>query len=66
MSNLTYKEWKAKGFHVIKGQKATGRNKEGVATFTDKQVTINWVGDGADYEYEGSWEDMLGDPYWYK
>lgn len=34
----TYDEWQAEGFQVRKGQKATGRNKEGKATFLPSQV----------------------------
>lgn len=38
MTGKTFDEWKAKGYHVIKGQKASGRNAEGKATFNDRQV----------------------------
>lgn len=34
----TYKEWRAEGFQVQKGQKATGRNAKGEATFRSNQV----------------------------
>lgn len=37
----TWHEWKAEGFHVIKGQKAHSFNDDGVATFTDSQVEKN-------------------------
>lgn len=40
--NNTFDEWKAKGYHVIKGQKATGRNSKGVATFMSSQVKENY------------------------
>jgi hypothetical protein len=34
----TFKEWKARGYMVKRGEKATGRNQDGAATFTKKQV----------------------------
>ena len=34
----TYDEWNRKGFRVIRGEKATGRNGDGVPTFTSDQV----------------------------
>lgn len=37
----TFKEWKAEGYHVMKGQKSTGRNTQGEATFSQKQVERN-------------------------
>lgn len=37
----TFDEWKAMGYHVIKGQKAAGRNAEGKATFSRAQVEAN-------------------------
>lgn len=37
----TYDEWKELGYHVIRGEKATGRNSKGVATFTEDQVEEN-------------------------
>lgn len=38
MKALTYDEWKAAGYQVMKGEKSTGRNKKGQATFTREQV----------------------------
>ncbi len=38
MKSLTFDEWKAAGFRVRKGEKATGRNHQGQATFTRDQV----------------------------
>ncbi len=38
--NLTFDEWKAKGFHVEKGQKAGTFNKEGKGLFTEQQVAV--------------------------
>lgn len=51
----TFDEWKAAGYHVIKGQKSTGRNAAGKATFNEKQVELQWknrpdYGEGSDYE----------------
>lgn len=34
----TYDEWVANGYRVWKGQKMTGRNEQGVATFRPEQV----------------------------
>jgi hypothetical protein len=38
MESHTYDEWLDLGFHVCKGEKATGRNLRGIATFTEDQV----------------------------
>jgi len=38
MKARTYDDWKLLGYHVIKGERATGRNSSGVATFTREQV----------------------------
>jgi hypothetical protein len=35
----TYAEWKELGFHVIRGQRHTGRNEQGICTFQPNQVT---------------------------
>lgn len=34
----TFDEWNRKGFRVVRGEKATGRNGDGVPTFTSDQV----------------------------
>jgi len=34
----TFDEWKSAGFRVRRGEKATGKNKQGVPTFTRDQV----------------------------
>lgn len=39
MEKLTFNEWKEKGYIVLKGEKACGRNEKGVAVFSEKQVT---------------------------
>jgi len=36
--SMTYDEWKELGFHVIKGEKSTGRNEKGQAIFSPAQV----------------------------
>jgi hypothetical protein len=38
MKSKTYEEWREIGYQVMKGQKASGRNKDGKATFTREQV----------------------------
>jgi len=38
MKARTYDDWKLLGYHVIKGERATGRDARGVATFTRDQV----------------------------
>lgn len=38
MKSLTYEGWKEIGYHVIKGEKATGKTTNGVPTFTRDQV----------------------------
>ena len=36
--NKTFDEWKAEGWQVQKGEKATGHNDKGKATFAPSQV----------------------------
>lgn len=38
MKALTYDTWKAAGYQVRKGEKASGRNAKGEPTFTRDQV----------------------------
>ena len=38
MKSKTYDEWTLLGYHVMKGEKATGRNALNKATFTRDQV----------------------------
>lgn len=45
MQAKTFDEWKSAGFVVNKGQKATGRNAAGKATFTSDQVKQAYFGD---------------------
>lgn len=78
-SNLlkTYDEWKALGFHVLKGQKSTQRNSERVPLFSLTQVEKNKpramryqdrpdYGEGVDYEEDRLMaEAYLGDRDWF-
>lgn len=41
MDYRTFDEWKAAGFHVIKGQKSHKRNERGQAVFSLSQVSQN-------------------------
>ena len=60
----TYDEWKALGFHVLKGQKSGYRGTDGKARFGPSQVaTYSYDDDG---DYEGSIEQCLGSWDWYK
>lgn len=52
----TFDEWKSRGYGVKKGQKATGRNAAGKATFTIDQVTETY-NEPNDWEYDD-------DDYW--
>lgn len=45
----TFKEWKRKGYVVNKGEKSTGRNDDGVATFTKRQVKWSAPAYSGDY-----------------
>ena len=38
MKAKTYDEWRELGYQVQKGEKSTGRNKDGKATFNRSQV----------------------------
>lgn len=38
MKALTYDDWRALGYQVRKGEKASGRNPQGKTTFTRDQV----------------------------
>lgn len=68
-TSKTFDEWKATGYQVKKGEKATGRNDEGKATFRRTQVKrrddsrrYNGLVDAADgWDFEGSWESMIPD-----
>ena len=41
MEEKTYEQWKAEGYHVLKGMKSRNKNSEGVALFTYMQVERN-------------------------
>lgn len=46
---LTFDQWKRDGYSVQRGEKATGRNGDGVPTFTHDQVQdSNWDVGGND------------------
>lgn len=61
-----YNEWKAEGYQVRKGSRMCYRDERGVPMFSQDQVdAIEDPGD-YDYEYDGSWEEMLGGYDWYK
>lgn len=55
---FTFDEWKARGFHVNKGEKSTSRNADGVCVFTRQQVSENTKKytlreyDNYDYEFD--------------
>jgi len=38
MKYRTYKKWNKKGYHVLKGEAHSRRNKNGVPLFSSKQV----------------------------
>ena len=46
MKSKTYDEWTLLGYHVMKGEKATGRNALNKATFTRDQV------EESEYDYD--------------
>lgn len=58
-SARTFKEWKALGYYVCKGQRATGYDANGVPTFTKAQVSSKHYSYG---EYGD--EDYLDDHWW--
>lgn len=58
---LTFKQWKAQGYHVVKGEKATGRNAEGVATFNEEQVYPNGPYGDEDYDADEQIADYIYD-----
>lgn len=56
---FTFKEWKAKGYHVRKGQKSTARNADGYAVFYRAQV--DWTEqDEGDEDSEQYYWDTYG------
>lgn len=68
----TWNEWKDRGYHVVKGQRATGRNAEGVATFTRDQVAKTPPRGyaypdktyGLDWDNDSIYEQRDDDLYW--
>jgi hypothetical protein len=62
MMNRTYDEWKSLGFHVRKGEKASGRDsRSGLAVFSPEQVEDS--NNQGDYEYEQEADDFFGTVY---
>lgn len=61
MRSFTFKEWKAKGYHVVKGEKATGRSSDGVATFNEEQVYPNGPYGDQDYDADCQIEGYIYD-----
>ena len=55
----TYEEWLVIGYKVMRGERSTGRNSRGKATFTSAQVKCD-IPINDDYEYEDDW--MFRDP----
>jgi hypothetical protein len=55
----TYDEWKAEGFQVQKGEKATGRNAQGKATFLPSQV--DYIPGDEDYDGDDQFWAEYGD-----
>lgn len=45
---LTFNQWRRLGYTVIKGEKSFTRNVNGVATFSEKQVTDDIFWDECD------------------
>lgn len=56
----TYDQWKEAGYQVRKGEKSTGRNEFGKATFSFDQVDEDQEYDFDNGEYEDNW--MFIDP----
>lgn len=66
--NLTYKDWRAKGYQVMKGQKHVARSKEGECLFSEEQVDVMQIfrshgyrqtNDDEGWDYEGSVEEYM-------
>lgn len=68
----TIHEWNSKGYRVKKGSTAKKRSL-GQSLFGYEQVYqikkrtygSYYSRDNAEYEYEGSWEETIGDPDFY-
>ena len=59
MKAKTYDEWRDLGYQVQKGEKATGQNKDGKATFTRSQVEEREIYDDMDDDF---YMDHPGNP----
>lgn len=63
MKLRTWNEWEAKGFHVIKGQKAVAYDKNHTALFTERQVTkTTHHRYGYDYTYDRAQAEYKPEP----
>lgn len=51
----TFDEWKAKGYHVVRGEKAHRFREDGKALFSQKQVVKN---DNFQNHGDGGWENI--------
>lgn len=64
----TYKDWVADGYQVVKGAKSVKKNAEGVALFSDKQVSEmgkkKYRSDDYDDEYEHDRDDFYDMDEW--
>lgn len=60
MKAYTFKEWQARGYHVLLGAKSFSKNKDGVALFTQNQVECD--------DHPDPWADVEAaldeDEYW--
>lgn len=61
----TYREWGRLGYHVIRGQKATGRNADGTCTFKRSQVALNDYSDNVDPTDNDFFEAIFGHDKYY-
>jgi hypothetical protein len=55
----TFDDWKNDGYSVMRGETATGRNADGVPTFTYAQVTETGNFDNDDSDYDHPMESVL-------
>lgn len=57
MKYFTFKEWRAQGYHVKKGEKSTKRDDKGNALFSSKQVAQSLQ------EYDDQYEKERDEDY---
>lgn len=53
----TYREWQRAGRHVMKGQKAIGRNREGIPVFNIDQTNLTVKRESEYYNPEWAYEE---------